>query len=168
MKTRFRYLRQLALPLLGLLPLGSCTYNDELLEAARQQQEFVFSLEDIQGYQNWTVLGYSDRPDIGQFRTIYINKPEEAGREQGAYPVGTIIIKEGRDYNDRSKIVRFQIMAKRGGGFNPLGNGWEWSLVDSDDLSLANNYRGDNSILLGTATCYSCHAGHNDLVIKGY
>lgn len=146
--------------------ITACTYNNDLLDAVKQQQEFIFTLDDLEGYQNWTVIGTKERLDLGHFRTIYINKPEEANRTTGAYPLGTIIVKESRYFNDRTQVTRVQIMAKRGGFFNPEGLGWEWGLVSGDDLLQME--RGPNTLTLNGETCYSCHAGYNDLVIKTY
>ena len=146
--------------------IASCTYNDDLINAIESQQEFIFTTDDLKDYQTWTVIGTKERLDLGHFRTIYINKPEEAGRTEGAYPIGTIIVKESRDFNDRTKVVRYQVMAKRGVDFNAEGNGWEWGLVSGDDFEQIE--RGDNTLLLKGTSCFSCHAGHNDLVIKTY
>ncbi|MEH0155464.1 cytochrome P460 family protein [Limibacter armeniacum] len=148
-----------------LLSLHACVYNDAVTVF---EEEYIFTSADIEGYEDWTVLGHSDRPDINQYRTIYINKAEEADRTDGLYPVGTIIVKEGRNHGDRSQIVALQVMAKRGGEFNPLGNHWEWAYTASGDVEALDNNRGDNEITLNGTTCISCHQGANDLVIKSY
>ncbi|GAA4829323.1 cytochrome P460 family protein [Algivirga pacifica] len=151
--------------LISLLNITACVYNDAV---TLYEEEFIFSPEDIEGYQEWTIIDYSDRPDINQWRTIYINKPEEADRTEGSYPLGTILVKEGRSYSDRTKVVSLQVMAKRGGTFNPLGNYWEWAYTASGDIHALNDYRGDNSLTLNGNTCISCHQGYNDLVVKQY
>ncbi len=147
----------------------SCTYNDDLIDGSTDE-EFIMRPDDIANYQSWTVMGTKERPDLGEFRTIYINKASEADRVEGAYPTGTIIVKEGRDFDNRNRVVMLQVMAKRNGGFNPSGNGWEWAMTLSGQVAAIDDHRGDNSLLMlgGGGTCISCHSGANDLVIRDY
>lgn len=138
--------------------IAACSKTDE-------KTEFVAEVNDFQGYTAWTKMGTKTRTDNNQFRTVYINKPEEANRTSGAYPVGTIIVKEIRQTTQSGTIIRYQNMVKRGEGFNPDGNGWEWFLFDGNELSVTTlTRRGDNTVTVGGNTCISCHTGQNDLV----
>lgn len=149
----------------------TCTYNNEIIDALAEQEEFVFATDDISDYKSWTVVGNVTRNDVGQYRTVYINKSEEATRTSGRYPVGTIIVKELADINNRDKVIILQVMSKRGSDFNPLGNGWEWAISRGPQPSELNNNRGDNAItLFDGQPCISCHTdkNFNDLTIQQY
>ncbi len=146
----------------------SCTYRDGFIVPDEDETEFIATPADISGYLNWTALGTVDRPDLNEFRTIYINKPEEANRTNGFYSVGTILLKELRNFSNRDQIVGFQVMVKRGGEFNRAGNNWEWILIDGDDTNLIDVNRGGNELTLRGVPCFNCHMGSNDLVIGGY
>lgn len=86
------------------------------------EPSFVATQADFACYRDWTAFdGGTDAfdglglPDAQ--RTIYINKLPPPG--SAAFPVGTIIVK------DVANAQTFA-MAKRGDGFNPPVDDWEW------------------------------------------
>ena len=65
------------------------------------------------------------------------------------YPVGTIL-----------QLLPGEAMAKRGGRFNPEGNGWEWfrlTFTPSGHARIA--ARGGAEVANGLGSCQGCHAG---------
>jgi hypothetical protein len=91
----------------------------------------------------------------------YLNKPPPTGST--AFPVGTIIVKEGTD--GPVDMRQYFAMVKRGGTENAAGaKGWEWfELQNAADGTPGIVWRGvgpPNGTLYGgdpTGGCNSCH-----------
>ena len=76
----------------------------------------------------------------------------------GVYPTGTVIVKELRDKDTGDLAGSVTMLVKRGGDFNPDGNGWEWVMA-TPDLSTVQAQGGNND--QSTAGCVGCHAAAN-------
>jgi len=159
MKPQFRIL---LLIFTGLL-IFSCSSTTD--SADDSNNEFVADLDDFKNYQNWTEVDllYGPDPllqsahgaDDGLYRRIYVK--DNVQPENGKYPTGTIILKELRD-PDGNLTGALTVMVKRGGGFNPDGNGWEWFMTDTKLETIIT--QGDDATAGGGA-CATCHSGAN-------
>jgi hypothetical protein len=81
---------------------------------------FIASQGDFTGFTEWQSFdGGTDAADTldGGLRTLYLNHPPPHGALE--FPVGTIIVKT-------TAGAQTFAMAKRGGGFNPQLDSWEW------------------------------------------
>ncbi len=85
-------------------------------------------------------------------RIVWMNYRTKA--VNGKYPTGMIIVKELRDKNGNS-VGPLTVMVKRGGSFNPDGNGWEWFMTNPSRDAIVT--RGDNATA-ANGICASCHA----------
>jgi len=132
-----------------------------------QPQEFIADSSFFKDYKSWTLDGEVTRTDKNEYRKIYINKASEVDRTTGSYPTGTIIVKEISHISNHDSVLRYQVLVKRGGNFNPQGNGWEWFLMMGNDVTKITTH-GDNSTTINGTTCISCHTGQNDLVFTTY
>lgn len=128
--------------------------------------EVVKNLEDFKAYAGWklvqTLLGPD--PALGEahgggavFRSIYVS-PADAKPVNGQLPQGTILLKELRENVDGEPGAvtgALTVMVKRGGSFNPEGNGWDWIMAD---ISLNETLlRGGNETF-----CHGCHVATQD------
>ncbi len=130
-----------------------------------KEQEFVATTDDFKDYKSWTLKATKNGPDPflktahgvedSLTRKIYFNSAAKA--KSGNYPVGSIILKELTDANGNLQGA-FTVMVKRGGGFNPDGNGWEWFMVSTDFKTVMT--QGDNATA-GGGLCASCHSAAN-------
>lgn len=130
-----------------------------------ENNEFVAGLESFSGYTDWTLVDTQYGPDPllqsahgtndGFVRKIFVK--DNAQPNNGQYPTGTLIVKELRDF-DGALQGALTMMAKRDGGFNPDGDGWEWFMTSTDLTSVIT--QGDNATA-GGGMCASCHAGAN-------
>ncbi|HID38335.1 MAG TPA: hypothetical protein EYP36_02330 [Calditrichaeota bacterium] len=128
-------------------------------------REYVAELDDFKDYLNWTKVTTNFGPDPflqsahgvsdSLYRNIYFKDDVKA--VNGEYLKRTIILKELRD-KDGNLAGATTVLVKRGGNFNPDGNGWEWFMVDTELTTVMT--RGDNATAGGGA-CASCHNGAN-------
>jgi hypothetical protein len=129
-------------------------------------ETFVAVQGDFACYRNWQSFdGGTEAFDglgvSGEQRTIYVNKLPPAGCK--TYPVGTIIVK------DTASAQTFA-MVKRGAGFNPEVDDWEWFELTTTATNPPSactpliNWRG-TAPPAGTygasLSCNSCHVNAN-------
>ncbi len=157
MKHLFRLVLIAALGL-GLLACSSSNNGDD------GESEFIATLDDFKDYKSWALVDTAMGPDpfLGQAhgggpltRSIYFK--DDAMPQDGEYPKGTIILKELTDAND-NVVGALTMLVKRGGDFNPDGNGWEWFMTTTDLDTVMT--QGDNATAGGGA-CAGCHAQAN-------
>lgn len=130
-----------------------------------KEQEFVATTDDFKDYKSWTLKATKNGPDpflktahgVGDTltRKIYFNSTAKA--KDGKYPVGSMVLKELTDASGNLQGA-FTVMVKRGGDFNPDGNGWEWFMVSTDFSTVMT--QGDNATA-GGGMCASCHSAAN-------
>ena len=148
----------LLLLLAGILIFSCSTATDEV-------DEFVATTDDFKGYASWTKVATEYGPDPllmtahgvedSLYRHIYIKDNKKPSN--GKYPVGTIVLKELRD--EMGVITgALTVMVKRGGDFNPDGNGWEWFMTSTDLATVLT--QGDNATA-GDGMCANCHTSAN-------
>ncbi len=152
--------RLLLLILTGLF-LFACSSTTD----STGDKEFVADLNDFKDYQNWTQVDIQYGPDPllqaahgandGLYRRIYVKNNVQP--DNGKYPTGTIFLKELRD-PDGNLTGALTMLVKRGGGFNPDGNGWEWFMTDTKLETILT--QGDNATA-GGGVCAGCHSGAN-------
>jgi mono/diheme cytochrome c family protein len=122
--------------------------------------EHVASSASFSNYSSWHLLEESsaDHPfinpahqsdDGNALRRVY-RRQLLANPAGGAYPTGTLIVKE---VEVGGAIVEITGMAKRGAGFNPAAGDWEWFMLDPAMGGIMD--RGAN--LMG-GMCNGCHA----------
>lgn len=124
---------------------------------------FVATEVDFQGFPNWESFdgGTSDADmlDGGQ-RTLYLNK--RPPHDSLVFPLGTIIVKT-------TEGAQTFAMAKRGGGFNPIIDDWEWfEIAQNKDGTVQIIWRGQgppSALGYGTAPPTGCTACH---LMEGY
>ena len=130
-----------------------------------KEEEFVASTDDFKDYKTWTLKATKNGPDpflqtahgVGDTltRKIYFNAT--AKPSNGKYPVGSMVLKELTDAQGKLAGA-FTVLVKRGGKFNPDGNGWEWFMVSPDFSEVLT--QGDNATA-GGGVCASCHSAAN-------
>ncbi len=145
---------------IGLIVAGSVAF--QACDSSSSTAPTGSILDEITGYQGWTVLDAVVGPDPflaaahgvnnGFIRVVYASQGPDAN---GTYPEGTIIVKELRDA-DGNVVGPLTIMLKRGSDFNPAGNGWEWAMTNDTRDSIA--LHGDNQAM---ALCANCHTQAN-------
>jgi hypothetical protein len=156
---RFSMMLALALGLMLIVGCDSSTDSDD------EETEFVAELNDFENYTSWTLVASENGPDpllqtahgVGDTltRNIYFKDDETPGN--GRYPKGTMIVKELRD-EDGNLTGALTMMVKRGGDFNPDGNGWEWFMTSTD---LSTVMTQGNNATAGGGMCANCHSGAN-------
>lgn len=128
--------------------------------------EFIANNNTFAGFTNWSLVGTKNGvdPALGiahagndstSTRKIYFKDNQDP--VDGVYPVGTLIAKHV--YNSAGTVEAYMGMAKRGNGFSPNHNDWEWFILNADgsiqvDATSSEPKRGAN---LGS--CATCHSG---------
>jgi hypothetical protein len=111
-----------------------------------QEQEFVATETDFECIKNWEkVKGYFLTNKRGkQADAVAVANSTSGGR----YPVGTII-----------QLVPFEAMVKRGGGFSPETNGWEFFFLEVSATGTGINVRGTSEVVNQfNGNCVDCHS----------
>lgn len=110
-------------------------------------EEFVAEADDFVNLADMT-------PVRGFFVDNRMGKLDEAlavanSPQGGTYPVGTII-----------QLIPQEAMVKRGGGFDPTANDWEFFELDTSSTGTVIHQRGKAEIenRFGSGSCSSCHA----------
>jgi hypothetical protein len=136
---------------------------------------FVAISTDFTGFHSWQSFDVTSDAELagihdGSSVFEYIRQLPRAGSEE--FPIGTIIVKEAVGGTMPHELLA---MVKRGGGANPLGNGWEWVdllAINNGKDAYTINWRG-NGPPAGSETyggdakgsCNTCHVQcGNDLV----
>jgi hypothetical protein len=119
--------------------------------AEPEVEEFVASADDFVNLADMTpVRGFFVDNRLGALEeTLAVaNSPEG-----GIYPVGTII-----------QLIPQEAMVKRGGGFDPTANDWEFFELDTTSSGTVIHQRGRAEIenRFGSGSCSSCHAVAGD------
>lgn len=112
-----------------------------------EDEEFVAEADDFVNLADMTpVRGFFVDNRLGMLEeTLAVaNSPEG-----GTYPVGTII-----------QLIPQEAMVKRGGGFDPTANDWEFFELDTSAEGTVIHQRGKAEIenRFGSGSCSSCHA----------
>jgi hypothetical protein len=92
---------------------------------------------DVGGRRIWNVLG-------GQQQEQAVALARSGA--PGTYPVGTVV-----------QLFPFEAMVKRGQGFSPATNDWEYLLLDTSSGESVITARGTTDIRNAAGTCLSCH-----------
>ncbi|MBD3225208.1 MAG: hypothetical protein GF313_10795 [Caldithrix sp.] len=153
----------LTMGLLVTIVFAACSSSNDSNDD--KAQEFIATLDDFQGYTSWTkvhtatgedpLLGDAHGAKAPLTRNVFFK--DNVQPDNGKYPNGTLIVKELRDGNG-DLAGALTMMVKRGGDFNPDGDGWEWFMTTTDlDTVLT---QGDNATA-GGGMCASCHAAAN-------
>ncbi len=136
--------------------MNSCSSDN----STEPEKEFIASNSDFTNWMSWTKTATKQGPDpaLGEAhsgndntvsRLIYMNKPNATRSSNGQFPNGTIVVKETK--KDDGTILMVVGMAKRGGNFNKDHNGWEWFMLNGDQIA----ERGAN---LMNGMCNACHS----------
>jgi len=155
-------LRLLVFTLLSSLVIFSCSSSTD---SDDEEEEYVAELSDFANYTSWTKVATAVGPDpllaaahgANDTLTRNIFFKNDANSSNGKYSKGTLIIKELRD-QEGNLTGALTMMAKRGGDFNPDGNGWEWFMTSTDLTTVLT--QGNNQTA-GEGMCATCHAGAN-------
>ena len=142
--------------------------DDKGSNSSDSDTEFVAALEDLSGYEDWERIDYTiddTNPAAGSAhaatlreysRIVYRNASAKA--QGSAYPRGSIIVKETFTWENGTRKFAatggLLAMVKRGGDFNPEGNGWEWIALAPDRSGIAG--RGGAEMMNGN--CNACHS----------
>lgn len=155
----------------GSLIFSACNKDDDDDEPQDQPQEVIANDGTFAGFSTWTLVAQEQGPDpalgaahAGNDTTVtrFIYFEDDAVRENGEYPLGTVIVKE--TYNPDKTIHELTAMVKRGNNFNPDANDWEWFMLTPEGNIMmdgdGNPVRGAN---LMNGMCTGCHAQAADL-----
>ena len=149
----------------SLFMLIACGPGSGTSEDAGSDPPFIAVTGDFDCYRTWpSADGGTNAVDglstaLPAQRTIYLNKLPPAGSQK--YPNGTILVKE-------TAGAQTFAMVKRGGGYNPSVDDWEWFELSTADTNPPTacrpviNWRGTapppGTIYGGQFTeCNGCH-----------
>lgn len=108
--------------------------------------------------------GLHDGNDSTVVRKVYIK--DDQSLVNGQYPVGTLIVKHS---SNGSSFEQITAMVKRGNGFSPDTNDWEWFML-APDGKIAKDPNGNlmRGAKLMNGMCNSCHnaAASKDFVFS--
>lgn len=126
--------------------------------------EFVADNNTFKNYGSWALEATHSGPDPalgpahgGNDSTVVRNVYFEDGQDPvgGKYPTGTVIVKHS---SNGSSVDERIAMVKRGNGFSPATNDWEWFVLASDGTIAkdpdGNLMRGANLL---NGLCTGCH-----------
>jgi len=141
--------------------LFSCSDDDPVTTPS----EYVANDASFSNWMSWTLVATISEPGValgemahgGQdptfTRKVYIK--DNATAVNGKYPVGTIVVKHSQ--NEANTTNEYTAMVKRGNGFNPSNNDWEWFMIDTEGkIADGGAARGAN---LMNGMCGGCHTG---------
>ena len=119
-------------------------------------EEFVATASDFECLTDWThVRDFRITNTLGHLdETLAVAN----GTMPLPYPVGTII-----------QLVPTEAMVKRGGGFFPAGDDWEFFVLSASSSGTAIVARGRDEVQNGSAPpCFACHsaAAAKDLICE--
>jgi hypothetical protein len=103
-------------------------------------------------------------PHRDKYISVYVNpvgQKQILAQKPGAYPIGTVIVKEKFSDKQGGTPELSTVMVKRERGFNPSSGDWEYAVLDGKSTLVE---RGR------IATCQSCHASrkNQDFVFRTY
>lgn len=139
-------------------------------EEVQEIPEFVADNKTFENFRSWSKITTRQGPDpaIGTAhegndetvsRTIYIKDNQDRAAD-GEFPIGTIVVK---DTQKDGATIEVTAMVKRGSGFNPDNNDWEWFMLTPDGEIARGN---DNLELRGAqlmgGMCGMCHSQVKD------
>ena len=114
---------------------------------AAAQREFVAQESDFQCLTDWKKVHKVRVFNRSKARLRKAIRILKRGRANKSYPVGTII-----------QLVPFEASVKRGGTFNPEGNGWEFFvLTPKQDGTTQIRARGGPEVVNVVIPCQQCH-----------
>jgi len=135
-------------------------------ETVTEPSEFVATANSFSGFTTWTASGTHTGPSAslgpahaGNDSTVTRNVFFKDGQDpvNGVYPVGMLIAKHTT--NTGGTVAEYLGMAKRGNGFNPSHNDWEWFMLESNGTIMQDStgmeMRGAN---LMNGMCNNCHS----------
>jgi Cytochrome P460 len=130
---------------------------------SQEPTEFIAEDKDFADYTKWKEAAKvsSASPELGQAhqaadpeitRVIYVN--DKARKENGQFPVGTIVVKQ--QVKKDGTVTGAVAMVKRGNKFNEKGGDWEWFTITPATQTIAKDANG-NARRGATAGCIGCH-----------
>jgi hypothetical protein len=125
----------------------STSTTEAAAQADESAEEFIAEPEDFVNLADMTpVRGFFIAHPGGRLdeALAVANSPDG-----GTYPVGTII-----------QLIPQEAMVKRGGGFDPAANDWEFFELDvsTEGTVIHQRGRGEIESRFGVGSCSSCHA----------
>jgi hypothetical protein len=140
---------------------------------------FLALQSHFDGYTTWSSYALESKAPEGSLahtdgdRFLFVNV-DLSEKVDGKWPVGTIIVKEARNGDDKTQW-EIHAMAKRGGNYNRSGAvGWEWfdlayrsnddatPVIKTRGLGTGENYGGLSPSAPGV-DCNTCHVNAADL-----
>jgi len=162
--------------LIGFMSLNlfqSCKDEESTDDPTPVEQEFVADDNSFADFRTWALdaeesgvdpaLGPAHAGnDSTSVRKIYFKDGQ--GLVDGAYPKGTIIVKET---SNSAGFIMNTAMVKRGAGFNSDNDGWEWFILNEDGTIGDDNGTPRRGAKLNNGGCAGCHANAtNDWVFS--
>lgn len=147
------------------LTIQSCKKDEDKTNPA-PSNEFIADDNTFTSFMSWTLVATNNGPDplLGTAhagndstvtRRVYVKNNQ--GMVDGKYPVGTIVVKHSS--NPSGTVNEYTGMVKRGNGFNPSNNDWEWFMLKPDG-TIADDGNGGKmrgASLMG-GMCGMCHS----------
>jgi hypothetical protein len=171
----------------GVVAITAVLAQSELeTAAAASDPQTLLHVPDADYRRDWVLLGsfsvLADDPEAGakEFHVVYTQRENvDAYRKTGAFPDGTILVKDvfattteylttgTASYADRlaGRFVMVKDQANKYAGTSPLwGDGWGWAFYEGTETkkTVTTDYKED---------CLACHepVRHQDLTyIQGY
>ncbi len=152
----------LAVALLAMVFVQSCKDDEEDPEPT--VNEFVADDASFAGWDSWDLIDTKEGEDPSlagahagndstSIRKIYVKDAQKP--VDGMYPVGTLVVKHMK--SDGMEMIT--AMAKRGNGFDPSNNDWEYFVIMADGKIVVDNgtvMRGSTGLMNGM--CVGCHS----------
>jgi hypothetical protein len=173
-----------ALALAGLTLAGCPFLPDHVQDEDGAAISFLAQNGDFGDFRSWQSVVVGTAPIVdghqARQRRVYVNAAPVD--DEGAFPVGTIIVKEGTGFEAADEEPELHAMVKRGSRFNLDGAvGWEWFELGltTSNIPLI-QWRGEQPpdgedygcvagvCEVGFGQCNDCHAGarDNDFVLS--
>ncbi|MCB8994263.1 MAG: hypothetical protein H6538_01505 [Bacteroidales bacterium] len=137
----------------------SCKKSDSVTEFIANDSSFV-------GFKDWQLAKTYHGPDPLLSGTAHGNNDSTVTRDvyfkdsqnpvNGKYPIGTLIVKNS--HNPDGTINEFTALAKRGNGFNPTANDWEFFMLSADGRIMMDNGAPVRGANLMDGMCITCHS----------
>lgn len=155
--------------LLIVVAISSC-------DKSNSETEFIADDNTFADFNTWMMEKTFTGPDSLLQEMAHINDDSTVTRKvyfkngqnpvNGKYPTGTLIVKHS--YNSDKSVEVFTALAKRGNGFNPKGNDWEFFMLNPDGSILVDGGMTARGANLMDGMCYSCHlqAADHDFVFS--
>ncbi|MCB9064743.1 MAG: cytochrome P460 family protein [Chitinophagales bacterium] len=154
-----------------LISLQSCKKEKATTTTTPQPNpEYIADNNSFKGFEGWhlhTTKNGVDPANLGpahagddstSVRKVYFEGGHGVTRSNnGQFPIGTLVSKI-TTWNSGGGGSMITAMAKRGNGFDPSGNDWEYFVLNADGSIVVDNGTTMRGANIMNSACKNCHA----------